>query len=158
MTRPEFATLLELLRFRATNQPDEVFYTFLVDGETNEQTLTAGELDRQARAIAAALQATVEPGQRALLIYPSGLEYIAAFFGCLYAGVIAVPAYPPRLQQKLHDRNLQRILRIVEDSRATVALTEGRTLARLGDFVELDAFFFQSLLDAVEDFIENTGG
>ena len=58
--------------------------------------LTRGELDRRARALAARLQARGLAGRRALLLYPPGLEFIAAFFGCLYAGVVAVPAYPPR--------------------------------------------------------------
>ena len=65
-------------------------------GEADESPLTYEELDRQARAIAARLQDLVPPGSRALLLYPSGIEYIQAFFGCLYANVIAVPTYPPR--------------------------------------------------------------
>ncbi len=57
-------------------------------------------------------------GQRALLLYPAGLEFIAAFFGCLYAGVIAVPVYPPR-----RNRSLNRIQAIADDAEARVALT-----------------------------------
>ena len=89
------ATLVDLLRERALRHPDRRAYTFLVDGESEEQHLTYGELDRQARAIAAQLQGLGMTGERALLLYPPGLEYIAGFFGCLYAGTIAVPAYPP---------------------------------------------------------------
>ncbi|HJT36223.1 MAG TPA: aminotransferase class I/II-fold pyridoxal phosphate-dependent enzyme [Pirellulales bacterium] len=120
------ATLVELLRHRARCQPDQVAFTFLVDGETQEATITHGELDRQARAIAAWLQSLGLEGQRALLLYPAGLEFIAGFFGCLYAGVVAVPAYPPRMNRKL-----DRIQSIAHDAQALVALTTNSVLERL---------------------------
>jgi acyl-CoA synthetase (AMP-forming)/AMP-acid ligase II len=84
------------LRERASHQPEEIVYTFLLDGETESDWLTYQVLDRQARAIAATLQSYQTMGERALLLYPPGLEFVAAFFGCLYAGVVAVPVYPPR--------------------------------------------------------------
>ncbi|ARA93389.1 hypothetical protein AWN76_009625 [Rhodothermaceae bacterium RA] len=119
---PRFSTLIDLLRHRAHHEPDRLAYTFLPDGEVGAGdtavSLTYGELDRQARAIAARLQAVEAAGERALLLYPSGLEYIAAFFGCLYAGVTAVPAYPPR-----KNRSLDRIDGIVSDARASLVLT-----------------------------------
>ena len=64
------------------------------DGE-EEGSLTYRELHERAMAIAAELQSSTSPGDRALLLFPAGLEFIAAFFGCLYAGVVAVPAAPP---------------------------------------------------------------
>jgi acyl-CoA synthetase (AMP-forming)/AMP-acid ligase II len=98
-----FDTLVDILSLRATNQPDQKAFTFLVDGEKEEVNVNYSQLDLQAKAIATALQKNgMLPGQKALLLYPSGLEYIAAFFGCLYAGVIAIPAYPPR-----HNRHLR---------------------------------------------------
>ncbi len=111
-------TLIALLRRRALRQPAQRAYTFLLDGEREERPLTYGELDRQARAIAALLQSFCREGERALLLYPPGLDYIAAFFGCLYAGVIAVPAYPPR-----NDRALPRLQAILQDAAATVVMT-----------------------------------
>ncbi|NEQ48313.1 MAG: amino acid adenylation domain-containing protein [Leptolyngbya sp. SIOISBB] len=84
------------------------------------------ELDRQSRAVAAQLQVMGLEGERALLLYPPGLEYLVAFFGCLYAGVIAVPAYPPRNQ-----RNTPRILTVVKDAAATIALTTRVIQSRL---------------------------
>src|SRR5262245_48187817 len=87
----ECSTLVELLQRRSAEQPDRVGYTFLIDGEAREQSLTYGELDRRARAIGASLQAMRARGERALLLYPPGLEALEAFMGCLYAGVIAVP-------------------------------------------------------------------
>ncbi|GIX01631.1 MAG: hypothetical protein KatS3mg112_0568 [Thermogutta sp.] len=94
-------TLVELLRHRATYQPDDIAFIYLVDGETEEQPITYRELDRQARAIAAWLQTHDLVGERALLLYPPGLDFIAAFFGCLYAGVVAVPVYPAA-QKPIH--------------------------------------------------------
>ncbi len=110
------ASLLDILSYRAQYQADRQAYIFLQNGETESGSLTYGELDRQARAIAAQIQSW--QGERALLLYPSGLEFITAFFGCLYAGVIAVPVYPPRRNQ-----NLSRLLSIVNDAQAKIALT-----------------------------------
>lgn len=114
----QFNTLVDLLRSRAIHQPDKRGFILLKDGETPSGELTYQELDRQARAIAARLQSQGATGQRALLLYPSGLDFIAAFFGCLYAGVVAVPAYPPRPNQKI-----SRLEAIVEDCQAKFALT-----------------------------------
>ncbi len=111
-------TLVHLLRHRAACQPNDVAFTFLVDGESEQVHLTNAELDRQARAIGAWLQSLDLVGERALLLYPPGLEFIAAFFGCLYAGVAAVPVYPPR-----RNRSLFRIQAIADDAQARVALT-----------------------------------
>jgi len=88
-------SLNDLVTARARDQATRTAYLFLRDGEHDEVRLIYGEVDRQARAIAARLRETCAPGDRALLLYPPGLEFISAFFGCLYAGVIAVPSYPP---------------------------------------------------------------
>jgi len=119
-TVPEqsFATLTDLLLSRSCHQPSRIAYTFLQDGETITGRLTYQELDQQARAIAATLQHLKATGSRVLLIYPPGLDFITAFFGCLYAGAIAVPAYPPRRNQ-----NMSRLQTILESSQATLALT-----------------------------------
>ena len=109
-------SLLDILSDRAKYQSEQQAYIFLQNGETESGNLTYGELDRQARSIATEIQSW--KGERALLMYPSGLEFITAFFGCLYAGVIAVPVYPPRRNQ-----NMSRLQTIVFDSQATLALT-----------------------------------
>ncbi|BAZ09586.1 AMP-dependent synthetase and ligase [Calothrix sp. NIES-4071] len=114
----KFLTWIDLLRYRALNQPNQIAYIFLQDGETETATLTYQQLDTFSRAIACQLQSLGVTGERALLLYPPGLEFIAAFFGCLYAGVIAVPAYPPRPNQKM-----TRYRAIVASSEAKVALT-----------------------------------
>ncbi|MCP4658823.1 MAG: fatty acyl-AMP ligase, partial [bacterium] len=110
--------LVALLRRRAREHGSRLAYTFLVNGEREGAKLTYGELDRRARAIAGRLQGRELEGERALLLFPPGLEYIAAFLGCLYAGVIAVPAYPPRSK-----RTLPRLQAILADARPRVILT-----------------------------------
>ncbi|MDM8560650.1 amino acid adenylation domain-containing protein [Candidatus Parabeggiatoa sp. HSG14] len=122
------ATLIELLLLRAQSQPDKRAYTFLVDGETEKVSFTYAQLDQQARAIATRLQEMRASGERALLLYPQGLEYIAAFFGCLYAGVIAVPAYPPR-----RNRSDIRLQTIATDAQAKVVLTTNDILAKMAE-------------------------
>lgn len=118
--------LVDILRWRATDQPEQVGYTFLLDGEQEETHLTYGQLDRQARTIAAQLQALGATGERILLLYPAGLDYVAAFFGCLYAGAVAVPTYPPHLNRP--DPRFQSILK---DAQPQVLLTNRTTLTKL---------------------------
>jgi acyl-CoA synthetase (AMP-forming)/AMP-acid ligase II len=124
---PEFdfspVTLVDMLRQRAERNPDRKVFTFLTDGEQEEDPITFRQLDLGARSIAAMLQTMGVVGERALLLFPPGLEYIRAFFGCLYAGVIAVPAYPPRL-----NRPTPRIQAIVADAESTIVLTTGEIL------------------------------
>ena len=93
------------------HQGDDVGFRFLVDGEHEIVEWTYADLDRKARSIAVSLQSLDLEGERALLLYPSGLDFVAAFFGCLYAGVTAVPAYPPR-----RNRNMARIDAIANDA------------------------------------------
>ena len=121
-----FQTLVELLRYRAEQQPEQTAYIFLQDGESESGRLTYSDLDNRACQIAAKLRAICAPGARALLVYPSSLEFIAAFFGCLYAGLVAVPAYPPRANQ-----NSSRLRAILNDAGASVILTTEKLLPRL---------------------------
>ncbi len=120
------SNLVDLLRHRAAHQPDDVAFHFLIDGENEEIRWTYSDLDRRARAIAAWLQSLGLQGERALLLYPAGLDFLAAFFGCVYAGVVAVPAYPPR-----KNRSLERIEAIADDAEAKVTLTTQEVLDRV---------------------------
>jgi acyl-CoA synthetase (AMP-forming)/AMP-acid ligase II len=120
------ATLVDILHNRAMEQPHQTIYNFLVDGETDEISLTYGQLEQKARAIAAHLQSVSSPQDRVLLLFPAGLDYITAFFGCLYAGVIAIPAYPPR-----PNRSLNRIHNILQNAQTDIALTDSETLQGL---------------------------
>ena len=122
---PSCSSLVELLQWRASHQPDQVAYRFLFDGEREAATLTYAQLGLQARAIAAVLQRSEAKNERALLLFPPGLDYIAAWFGCLYANVVAVPAYPPRA-----GRSKARIAAIVDDSEPSFVLTTEATRER----------------------------
>lgn len=112
--------IIEILQQRAIHHPNQVAFTFL-ENSVEVQSITFKELDNLARAIAHQLQKKARPGDRALLLYKPGIEYIAGFFGCLYAGLIAVPAYPP--DPKRLSRMMPRLLGIVKDCRPKFILT-----------------------------------
>ena len=122
--RADPPTLVDLLERHASIHPDRRAFTFLENGEQESQVWTYRELNGRARALASQLQQVCEPGERALLLFKSSLDFIAAFFGCLYTGVVAVPAYPPR-----RNRFDQRLHAIVEDAQPTVALSTSDVLA-----------------------------
>ena len=116
-----FSNLVELSRHQAAQRGDKTSYIFLADNETRESQCTYRELDQKAKAIAALLQSLKLSGERALLIYPPGLDFIYAFFGCLYAGVIAVPIYPPMNRQMMSN-----IKPIISDSDPVAILTTNK--------------------------------
>ncbi|MEM9212770.1 MAG: AMP-binding protein [Cyanobacteria bacterium P01_F01_bin.150] len=127
----QWPTLVDMLCERAAHQPQQI-YRFLADGERDERYLTYDALDQQARAIAAHIQALYAEsgsecvGERALMLYPAGLEFVAAFFGCLYAGVVPVPAYLPR-----NNRHQHRVTAIAQDAQAAIVMTTAEAIASL---------------------------
>jgi amino acid adenylation domain-containing protein/non-ribosomal peptide synthase protein (TIGR01720 family) len=124
---PPFATLVEMLRGWTARDPSRLAYRFLADGEADEQSLSRGDFDRRVRVIATHLLALRAEGKRAVLLYAPGLDYVAGFFACLYAGVIAVPAYPPDPSRL--NRTLPRLQAIVADSQAEIVLTTANIAA-----------------------------
>ncbi len=114
-------TMVGVLRARAAAEPDRVACSYLMDGEADERRLTYAALDRRARAIAAALARHAAPGARALLLHEPGLEFVAAFFGCLYAGVTAIPMQPPFAGRA--SAALAKVAAVVDDARPVLALT-----------------------------------
>jgi acyl-CoA synthetase (AMP-forming)/AMP-acid ligase II len=121
--RPEFQSFVALLRHRATDHPRQTGFLFLRENnpENDLDLFSYGQLDEKARAIAAALQQSGEPGQRILLLHQPGSEFVAAFYGCLYAGAIAVTTYPPhrgRLKQ-----SLPKICELLKDAECSTILT-----------------------------------
>ncbi|CAM4407409.1 non-ribosomal peptide synthetase [Myxococcus xanthus] len=131
---PWSPTLLHCLRHRASTQPDAIAYTFVGDDASDETRISYRELDRRARAIAASLQRMDAAGERAILLYPPGLDYVAAFLGCLYANVIAVPAYPPDISRL--NRSLPRLQAILTDARASIVLTTEMILSLVDSLEE----------------------
>lgn len=125
LARNPGANIVALLAERAQQHPQRTALTFLRDGDGSEERLSYAELHDRACAIAAELQRRAGPGERALLLYPSGASYACAFLACLYAGWIAVPAYPP---ESLDARHVARVLGIAADARPRLVLTE-QTLA-----------------------------
>ncbi len=114
-------SLVDLLRTRRKNTPDQLAYQFLVDGQTEGARLTYRQLDDAAQAIARRLLEVGQRGDRALLLYPPGHEFLLAFFGCLRAGIIAVPLPPPDAARI--KRALPRLQAVIRDAQASCVLT-----------------------------------
>jgi phthiocerol/phenolphthiocerol synthesis type-I polyketide synthase C len=125
-------TLIDHFRAVLGREPDARTYRFLGEDESSPLSLTNAELDLRARAVAVALADRVSPGDRALIICPPGLDYVVSFFACLYAGVIAVPVYPPN--PPLLKRTLPRLLGVIEDAQPGVILAPAFIVALAGQF------------------------
>jgi amino acid adenylation domain-containing protein len=144
-------TFVDLLTYRAEVQPDALAFRFLSYSadSVEEDTITFKALDTRARLIAKQLLSTCQPGDRALMLYPSGIDFIAAYFGCLYAGVIAVPGYPPKRNQKLG-----RLKSLMQSCQAKVAMTDRQTQQiaepQFGEVDELKSLAWV-ITDAIED-------
>lgn len=119
----DVASLVEMLRARADGAPAAHAVTFLADGEMDARHVTFADLDRQARSIAVHLARHARPGDRVLLLYPAELEFGAAFFGCLYAGAIAVPAFSPRIPGAA-----ARVAAIAEDCQPSAVMTDAASI------------------------------
>ena len=137
MFEQRVATLTEILSRRAQQQPDRTAFTFLADGEVETARLTYAELDQRARAVAALLDESGARGERVLLLFDAGLEFVTAFFGCLYAGAVAVPAPPPHPARL--GRTLPRVQAIAADSRPALALTSASLLSMIEGAPDLRA-------------------
>jgi acyl transferase domain-containing protein/acyl-CoA synthetase (AMP-forming)/AMP-acid ligase II/acyl carrier protein len=123
----KYESLVEMINYQAMNRPDKIAYIYLnyiTDGDPQEDSMTYRQLDQNAKKIAVELRKAAKPNDRVLLLYAPGLDYISAFFGCLYAGNIAVPAYPP-----LDKRLINRLRLIISDSQADLVLTTSGILA-----------------------------
>ncbi|WP_439493709.1 fatty acyl-AMP ligase [Bosea sp. (in: a-proteobacteria)] len=115
MTR--FSTLVDVLRYQALEKPDATALTIYADKPGLRPRLTFGELWAQSCHLAQDLSARTEPGDRALLVFPSSLEFVVSYFACLMAGVIAVPMMVPR-RNAVQDASAS----IIADCRPQIAL------------------------------------
>ncbi len=111
-------TLIQVLQERLNQTPDRVVYRFLEDGESESGVRTYRELYDRSKIIASHILQHARKGDRVLLLYPSGLDFVDAFFGCLLAGVIAIPAFPPTGK-----RRIGRLESVVSDCEASLFLT-----------------------------------
>ncbi|MFF6785539.1 AMP-binding protein [Streptomyces sp. NPDC012510] len=129
-TRPPvaFTSIPAALSHWARERPDATAYTFVGPELAVERTVDYRELQRSALKVAAHLQQTARPGDRVLLLFPPGLDYLTAFLGCLYSGVVAVPLYAPRPGAKL-----DRIAAVADDCRPTHVLTTDELAGQLGE-------------------------
>lgn len=127
------ATVIELLRVRAQLHPERLSYTFLENGVEESTSYTFAKLDRRARAIGAFFQILNGDGHRALMLYPPGVETIAALLGCLYGGVIAAPMVPPDPARA--NRTMPRLEAVVKDAQARFVLTTSSLLSRIQESV-----------------------
>ncbi|MFJ8579618.1 SDR family NAD(P)-dependent oxidoreductase [Micromonospora sp. NPDC093277] len=120
-------TLVDQFRAVLLGRPEASTYRFLVDGEDDELVISNADMDLRARAIAATLRERVNEGDRALIVCPPGLDYLASFLGCLYARVIAVPVYPPN--PVLLKRTLPRLIGVIEDAQPAIVLAPAEIIA-----------------------------
>lgn len=128
-------TLVELLQIRAGELTEQLAVRLLMDGDQTERRISFRAWDQAARSLAVQLRERAKPGDRVLLLHPFGEEFLFAFFGCLYAGLIPIPAYPPR-----NEKHLPRIQAIILDSDARLVLTPADTESRVIRWLEGRAF------------------
>lgn len=115
-------TIVDVLRQRAELTPHERVFLFLDRGERGGASFTFAQLDQQAKAIGSRLAALGAKGKQVLLPNPPGLEFVANFFGCLYAGAVAVPACSSLLSARKRDR----LRFLVEDAEVEFILAASR--------------------------------
>lgn len=126
-------TLLRRMQRLAEACPDRPLFTYLPGRGAEEASLSVGQTHRKALALAARLQSRTRRGDRVLLVQPTGLEFHVSFLASVYAGLVAVPAYPPGVREKRGDKSFNRIASIVGDCRPTIALSSGRSLEMFQD-------------------------
>lgn len=124
---PSEQTIPDVLRWRAEHQPDQPAYSFVRDRQIVEETLTYRGVDAKAHAIAEYLRNRFKPGDRVLLLFPPGLDFVQAFWGVLYAGLIAVPAPPPDAFRLKH--SAARLLGIAVNAGCAAAICTDQILA-----------------------------
>jgi acyl-CoA synthetase (AMP-forming)/AMP-acid ligase II len=150
---PRCSTLVDLLRFRALRQPDVETHRFLAVPSGEAAGVTHAELDRRARAIAVRLRDFGAAGSRVLLLFPAGVDYVCAFFGCLYGGAVVVPAFP-----FVNQPTPLRLRGVLRHAGAGVVLTTSRILAvierdpeALAEAADVRWVTADDMLDGIED-------
>lgn len=127
-TRPAVSDLVDLLAYRACHDGGRIAVRFLVDGERQEDTITYAQLHERAWRGADELLKRARPGERALLVFGSGIDYAVAFFACLAAGIVAVPVFP---SERSGPNHVSRLLAIARDAEPALCLGSAQSLAAL---------------------------
>jgi acyl-CoA synthetase (AMP-forming)/AMP-acid ligase II len=117
-------SFVHILEKRVSETPDHIAYIFLADGEDKKEIMTYAQLQQKIRNFAANIRQEAQPGSRALIFNPPGIDFIVSFLGCFYAGVIPVPLYPP------DNHSLRRLLSIAEDCGTNLALANSQIISR----------------------------
>lgn len=140
------ADIAEMLRRRAGNGGNDLAFAFLKDGESVHVSWTYQELYARALALAGQLRKSGSKGDRVVLAFPPGLDFLAGFFGCLYAGMIPAPAYPPH-----RARRDGRLPAMAADCGARLALTTGSLMEEIRDGLEQETALGAIAVLAVDD-------
>ena len=125
-----FKNLVQMSSQRAVEKGDVPVMTFLSESGAPEGNITFSGLDESARKVAAGLVAKGLTGRNLMLLYAPGLDYIRAFFGCMYAGCVPVPAYPP-----MGARDIDRLKRVVQDCDAGAILSSSMLMPMIEAWV-----------------------
>jgi acyl-CoA synthetase (AMP-forming)/AMP-acid ligase II len=128
---PGLVSLVDLLDRRAAENPDAVAFGFVPERNGPHLQLAYAELHRRSRVVAGRLGQRATKGDRALLMFPPGLDFIVAFFGCLFAGMIAVPLMVPRRAAARDSSDA-----VITDCSPAVALTSRDLLEVRGDVAD----------------------
>jgi len=128
---PQFKDLVKMLQFRSSSQNSETACILLEDGFTEKEVRTFGEIDLRAKSVGASLQKLGKKGDPVLLLFPTGIDFIIGLFGCFYAGMIAIPAYPPR-KNKVNER----FHSILNNSEAQIILTNDLLFKNINTYLE----------------------
>lgn len=171
---PSNHSLADLFEFSCRRKPEALAYAFVRDTLDLENQLTYGELERVVRSLAGHLACRAQPGTRALLLYPPGLDIACAFWACMCAGLVAVPAPAPDLVRRKH--SLPRLRAIIEDAQVSLVLTTSGietvsselSIAKDGSQIEwistdqpydhADAFDLPRLKDTALAYLQYTSG
>lgn len=133
--------IVDILRRRSKDKPDSIIFTHIVDGEEQEENLTAGELDRKAKRVGALLQKIMKHRQPIILMYPMGLENIVGLIGCLYGGQIVVEVNIP----DANEAAIQKLKGIIEDAGASTVLTQADVMDNIKEFIKSDNLLSQMI-------------
>jgi len=129
----ELQSIVGYVKLRGLRDENGVAYTFLNDPEdkASYQRITYGALLRRVVRLAGELSRMAKAGDRVILLYPPGIEYIVAFYGCLWAGLVAVPAYPIK-----NNQHRERLGAIIRDCDASIILAQAADIAKLQEIRE----------------------